>query len=255
VDGPIADLEAQLADLRVKFTDKHPDVLRVQQTLTDLYQIRDQERSKASATAPRPGTTPLNSNPVYQQLRVALGSADAELAAVRPQLAAKQAAVGYLKRMVDTIPEVEAQLNRLNRDYDIVKRQYDALVQRLESARLSEEVQADNEQVTFDVIEPPRLPLFPVSPNRLILFLGVLAAALGGGVVVAYLLNQHSPVYFTAQALRAAVGLPVFGAVGLARTGGLSRQDLLFGAAALALVLALGVLVTLGQHGLGFGSA
>jgi polysaccharide chain length determinant protein (PEP-CTERM system associated) len=255
VDGPIAELEARIADLKIRYTDKHPDVLSAQQTLNDLYKIRDQERSRVAASAPRPGATPLNSNPVYQQLRVALGQADAELAAIRPQLSAKQSAVGYLKRMVDTIPEVEAQLNRLNRDYDIVKRQYDALVQRLESARLSEEVQADNEQVTFDVIEPPRLPLFPVAPNRLILFLGVLAAALGAGVGVAWLLNQHSPVFFTAPSLRSAVGLPVFGTVGYARVAAFSRQDVIFGATTAALVLALGLLLTLGMNGLHFGAA
>src|SRR5690606_2607771 len=33
VDGAIADLQNQLADLLVKFTDKHPDVIRVKQTI------------------------------------------------------------------------------------------------------------------------------------------------------------------------------------------------------------------------------
>jgi polysaccharide chain length determinant protein (PEP-CTERM system associated) len=254
VDGPIASLERELADLRVKFTDKHPDVLRVQGTLNDLYQIRDKERSDASRVAPRPEVNALNSNPVYQQLRVSLGATEAELASLRPQLAQKQSAVAYLKRMVDTIPEVEAQLNRLNRDYDVVKRQYDALLQRLESARLSEEVQADNEQVTFDVIDPPRLPLFPSAPNRALLFPGVLLLAVLAGLGVAFVLNQHSPVYYSAQTLRQLTGLPVYGTVGLVRAPGFSRQDLVFGATASVLLIAFVLLLLVGQGGIGPGA-
>lgn len=254
VDGAIAGLERELADLRVKFTDKHPDVLRVQGTLNDLYQIRDKERADASRAAPRQEVNALNSNPVYQQLRVSLGATEAELAALRPQLAQKQSAVAYLKRMVDTIPEVEAQLNRLNRDYDVVKRQYDALLQRLESARLSEEVQADNEQVTFDVIDPPRLPLFPSAPDRALLFPGVLLLALAAGLGVAFLLSQHSPVYYSAQTLRQLTGLPVYGTVGLVRAPGFSRQDLAFGATASVLLIAFVLLLLVGQGGIGTGA-
>jgi hypothetical protein len=229
-------------------------VLRVQGTLNDLYQIRDKERSDASRVAPRPEVNALNSNPVYQQLRVSLGATEAELASLRPQLAQKQSAVAYLKRMVDTIPEVEAQLNRLNRDYDVVKRQYDALLQRLESARLSEEVQADNEQVTFDVIDPPRLPLFPSAPNRALLFPGVLLLAVLAGLGVAFVLNQHSPVYYSAQTLRQLTGLPVYGTVGLVRAPGFSRQDLVFGATASVLLIAFVLLLLVGQGGIGPGA-
>lgn len=249
VDGPIADLEKQLADLRVKFTDKHPDVIRVRQTLDDLYKIRDEERRKASKAARSSGGS-LDVNPVYQQMRVALSTAEAELAASKAKLAEKQQAVGYLKRMVDTIPEVEAQLNRLNRDYAVVKKQYDGLVQSLESARLSEEVQAGNEQVTFDVIEPPRLPLIPVAPNRPILLAVVILLALGCGGIVSYFLNQHNPVYFSGQSLRAATGLPVFATVGLVGSTPISRNDKLLAVAASLLLVTFILLLLLGGGGL-----
>jgi polysaccharide chain length determinant protein (PEP-CTERM system associated) len=246
VDGPIADLEQQLSDLRVKFTDRHPDVRRVQQTLADLYAIRDQEREKAAAMGATRSVSPVDANPVYQQMRVSLSATEAELAGLRAQVAQKAGNVAYLRRMVDTIPEVEAQLNRLNRDYDVVKNQYDALLQRLESARLSEEVQADNEQVTFDVIEPPRLPLFPTSPNRPILFTAVLLGALVAGLGLAFFMNQHNPTFFSAQRLRAATGLPVFGMIG--RTGPAleRREELAFGAATSVLLLAFVILLVAG---------
>ncbi|MEZ5566608.1 MAG: chain-length determining protein [Gammaproteobacteria bacterium] len=226
VDGAIADLENQLAELRVKYTDKYPDVVRVKQTLADLEKVRESELKKARTTAP--ASNPLDTNPVYQQMRVSLSATEVELASLRSQLAQRQATVSNLRRSVDTIPEVEAQLNRLNRDYDIVKSQYDALVKRLESARLTEEVQAEKEDVTFDVIEPPRLPLFPTAPNRILLFCAVLVAALIAGLGAAFLLNQHSPVFFSSKKLRTATGLPIFGSVSMAHAQQFGRRDYVF---------------------------
>jgi len=247
VDGAISDLEMQLADLRVKFTDKHPDVLRVTQTLDDLYKIRDSERQKARAAGPV--VNPLETNPVYQQMRVSLSATEVELASLRSQLGQRQQAVAALRRSVDTIPEVEAQLNRLNRDYNVVKAQYDALVQRLESARLSEEVQADKEQVTFDVIEPPRLPLFPTAPNRVLLYSAVLVAALLAGLAAAFFLNQHNPVFYSGRKLRAATGLPIFGHVSVARALPMGRRDMAFAGIASGLLLAFVALLAAGMAG------
>lgn len=250
VDGPIASLEGQLADLRVKVTDKHPDVLRIQQMLRDLYTIRDEERAASTRLPSQSELMNLNANPVYQQLRVSLSNIETELASLRPQLEQKQSTVAYLKRMVDTIPTMEAEMNRLDRDYDVVKRQYDALVQRLESARLSDEVQSDSEQITFDVIEPPRLPLTPAAPNRELLFSVVLGAAIAAGLGVAFLLSQHSPVFYTTQSLQAFTGLPVFGSVGFARAQRFRRQDLVLGASVGVLLLAFFGLLLAGSAGL-----
>lgn len=247
VDGAISDLEMQLADLRVKFTDKHPDVVRVTQTLEDLYKVRDSERQKVRAAGPV--SNPLETNPVYQQMRVSLSATEVELASLRSQLGQRQAAVSALRRSVDTIPEVEAQLNKLNRDYNVVKAQYDALVQRLESARLSEEVQADKEQVTFDVIEPPRLPLFPTAPNRVLLYSGVLAASLLAGLATAFFLNQHNPVFFSGRKLRAATGLPIFGYVSVARVQPMGRRDMIFAGVASGLLVAFLLLLVAGVAG------
>jgi polysaccharide chain length determinant protein (PEP-CTERM system associated) len=253
VDGPIADLERQLTDLRIKVTDKHPDVLRVQQTLADLYAIRDQERERLASQSKGTDAFNLNANPVYQQLLITLSQADSELAALRQQLAQKQAAAASLRRMVDTIPVVEQEMNRLDRDYDVVKRQYDTLLQRLESARLSDEVQSDGEQVTFDVIEPPRIPFFPSAPNRQLLFAMVLVVALGLGLGVSFLFSMHSPAFYSAQSLAAMSGLPVYGSVGLTRPVRVTRQDVVVGASAGLLLLAFVTLLMVGGTGLSIG--
>ena len=87
------------------------------------------------------------------------------------------------------MPEIEAKLQKLTRDYDIYRSQYEQLVQRKESARLSREANLSrNDQ--FRVIEPPRTSAVPVKPDRIILNTVVLLGAWGAAIGLALLLSQ-----------------------------------------------------------------
>jgi hypothetical protein len=107
---------------------------------------------------------------------------------------------------------VEAELARLNRDYDVIKDQYQALIQSREMQQLSQQASA-TDQVEFRVLNPPRADIEPVAPRRLLLLAGVLVAALAAGAGLSYLLTQLRPVIASARALRELSGLPVIGTV------------------------------------------
>ncbi|MDP2324496.1 MAG: chain-length determining protein [Gammaproteobacteria bacterium] len=251
VDATIGSFESQLEQLRLKFTDKHPDIVNVQKTLEDLYRLRDEERARnRTISGGTSASAALNMNPVYQDMRMALSRAEVELAGLRSQLAAKQGSVSYLRRMIDTIPEVEAQLNRLNRDYEVVKRQHDALLGRLESARLADQVQQDSEAVSFDILEPPREPLLPAAPNRLILNLFVLVAGLGAGSFLAFALNKLDPVFYSSSHLKEALQVPVFGTLPRRSAAVVPDQFRPFALGTGALVFLCIIVNLVGQNGL-----
>jgi polysaccharide chain length determinant protein (PEP-CTERM system associated) len=183
----------------------------------------------------------LDMNPVYQNMKISLSQADAELAELRGQISAQEQAVASLRGKVDAIPEVEAELLRLTRDYEVNKKQYDELLQRLESARISEQADQSTEDVKFRVIEPPAVPLTPSGPKRALLSGLVLLLALGAGLALAFILQQVRPVFSTRDALRQVTGLPVIGAVTAAVVESFvpwyRRQAALVGGALLALVV------------------
>ena len=236
VDGPISNLEAEIAQLRLRFTDQHPDVLRAKQTLDDLYKIREEElRARAAGGL---DTSRRSVDLVSQRIKIALSTTDADLAALRSQLSQKNAEVSYLRGMANTIPEVEAQLARLNRDYTVVKTEYETLLKRLESARMNQEVQADNKDVTFKVLDPPRTPLRPSSPNRLLLNTLVLLGALGGGLAVTFLLGQRDPKFYSTTPLNEAAGVPVYGMVSIVGDPAAQLRNWRFQLTAGALLLA-----------------
>ena len=97
--------------------------------------------------------------------------------------------------------------------YEINRTNYQELVQRLESARMSEQADQAGDNVKFRIVEPPQVPLLPVGPKRLLFSAAVLFLALGAGGGLAFLLSQLKPVYFDPQILRKETEIPVLGQV------------------------------------------
>jgi len=211
----IRDTQARLDELLLRFTDKHPDVIAARRTLEDL-----KTRQKAEIEAVRRGdqsaiaATGMASNPVYQGMKLQLSQIDVEIAAAREQVADQQAKIAEQRKMINTAPQVEAEYERLNRDYDVTHTQYQALVDRLSRAKLSDKADATG-VVRFEVVDPPTVNREPVFPNRLKLILAVLAVGLAAGVGAAYLLHELRPVFSNTRQLMELTQLPVLGSVSM----------------------------------------
>lgn len=80
---------------------------------------------------------------------------------------------------------------------------------------MNQEVQADKKDVSFKVLDPPRTPLAPSSPDRFRLNTLVLLAALGAGLLVTFLLGQRDPAFYSTTPLNEAAGVPVYGMVSI----------------------------------------
>ena len=249
IDGQIARFKAQRDQLLMQYTEKHPQVQSLNDTIARL-ESEKRGGAKVSSSVAAPGgdlskdqamVRSLDMNPVYQNLRLTLSQADADLAAIRGQMSSQQALIGDLRSRVNAIPEVEAELVRLNRDYEVNKQQYDTLLQRLESARISQQAEQSADNVKFRVIEPPVVPFTPSGPQRMALNAMVMLAALAAGLGLAVLLAQLHPTFTTRDLLQKVAGIPVIGAITAAIRTDLGpwyrRQSVLVGGAMSLLVL------------------
>ena len=216
IDDQLNKLKAQRAALLVQYTDKHPDVVGIADTIGRL----EAERKIALATSkPMPagqmivgdgaGARVIDVNPVYQSVKISLGQTDAELAALRGRIGSEQSRIAQLRGKAEVVPEVEAELARLTRDYDVNNKQYQALLQRLESARISENADESAENVKFRIVDPPVLALQPDGPPRRLFFFAVMLLSIIGGIGVTVALHLLKPVIMTREALHSAIGLPV----------------------------------------------
>lgn len=255
IDARIRDHRAELDRLLLDFTDRHPDVVALRDTLARLEAQRADQLRALGIENPDQQISALGSNPVYQALQIALNEVQVEIATLQADAADRERRLAELQSAIDEVPEVEAELQRLNRDYDDIRRQYQLLVQSRETQMLSRKA-SEADQVEFRVLNPPSAGFEPVAPQRLLFIAGVLAAAFAAAGGVCYLLAQLKPVFSSARMLSRVSGLPVLGTVSrvLVNAEARHRQRLAFMAwsgAMAVLILACVALVLLEVAGLG----
>lgn len=213
MDTRIAELESQLGELLLRFTDRHPDVISTREQLAQLSARRADQLEMMRNAGPE-DTAVLSNNPVYQQLSISLNEVEVEIAGLQSQIGRDRAKIADLQTKVGIIPAIEAELTELTRDYDQVKATYDELRELLE-----QEVIASRKQeaavVNFRLIDPPYVSTEPVSPLRALILLAILVVGLGAGAGVAWLIHLLKPVFHDVTDLRESTGLPVLGAVSM----------------------------------------
>ncbi|MCU0940756.1 MAG: hypothetical protein MUC86_16950 [Burkholderiaceae bacterium] len=243
-DRTILEMQNRLDQLLRVYTPKHPEVVALEENLAQLRAQRREELAKMGVTnLPERGS--MVANPVWEQIRLQRNQVDVELAAVGGQVAERAARVRDMRSKMETMPEVEAELAQLTRDYDVLRDRYAALLQQFETAKLSESV-GETDKVEFAILDPPTSLPAPVAPARFLLILGILAAGLGAGGAVAYFLSKVNPVFDSLTSLEALTGLPVLGAVSvtwLDRRKARRRSELLRVASAGAALLVVFVAV------------
>lgn len=208
IDGRIDSLKRNLDTLLQRYTEQHPDVANTRRLIKELEEQKTQEaatRKKAAASNP---ASAVSNNPVYQQLKISLAEAEANVASLRTRVAEYEGRYKHLVERMKTMPEIEAEYAALNRDYDVQKKNYDALLARRESASMTGDLESVAGLADFRLIDPPTVSKTPVAPNRMLLLPIGLIAALGAGIAAAVLMSQLRPVFVDGKSLRETTGLP-----------------------------------------------
>ncbi|WP_075794073.1 XrtA system polysaccharide chain length determinant [Massilia putida] len=242
LEARIAQAQKNLDNLRLQYTEQHPDVIANRRLLDQLLaQKADLAKNKKRSLDPGASYSPM-----LQQLNVSLSQAEARVASMRARVAEYENRVARLRNQSTTAPEIEAQFAQLNRDYTVNRENYQKLVERRESARLSGDLSSATDMLQFRVIDPPTVPNHPSGPNRLRLFSLVFVGALVAGLAVAFLMSQLRPTFLSQSTLRDVTGLPVLGSIGMNWTPEqtVKRKRRLF-------ALASSVLLLFGAYGIG----
>lgn len=238
-DPRVEAAQNELNDLRLRYTENHPDVVSARRRLDALKAQADQKAAEftkaaeqaataaAARAAPKPGeeTKPEDAkpagrptrslpNPIYEQVKVRLYEAESLIASLQRQIADATRERDRLEEMARSAPGVQAEFLNLNRDYDVLRKNYDELLARRESMRIASAAEADADKIKIQVIDPPQVPQNPVAPKRGLLVSAVLGIGLAAGVGIAVLLVQFDQSYHTIDELRE-LGLPVAGGVSL----------------------------------------
>jgi len=226
-DDRIAELEVQLDSLQLRYTEQHPDVKEVQRRLDHLVNQRSAEIEDylSTSTTESDNYAPISQNPVVQEIQIQVNQLEGQISQMEVRANNYRNIVQELENKIHTLPEIEGELVALNRGYDITKKQYEELLSRKEKARIGESAEASTSKINFKVIDPPRAPLQPTGPKRMLFYVVVTFLGVGVGLGLSFLFSQINPVVTSASQLARATGIPIFGVVSAADNLGLQNKD------------------------------
>jgi polysaccharide chain length determinant protein (PEP-CTERM system associated) len=251
VRSKLQDAEEQLRMLLLRDTEQHPEVIAQKKLIEALRSSRDGAAPAAAAAGKGDGAAAAEAgkrsvpNPVFEQLKVRLIDADGVVASLQRQRAQEAELLDRLDKIQREQPGLLAEYQNMDRDYGVLRRNYEELLNRLQSANLAQAADTQADKVKLQIVDPPETPRLPAAPNRLMLVSAVLLVGLGGGVAFTVLLSQLDRSFSTVDQLRN-LGLPVLGGISVLGQPPLLHRLFVvvrFSAAVVALVVVYGGLM------------
>jgi len=175
INTELARLQAELITLLVDCTDEHPRVKELRRRIQSLKEQRVQQIKNA-----------------------------AEDAGVEAQR--------YIK-IAESAPKQEQELARLTRDTRVNEEIYATLLKKLETARISQQLESSENKTKFRIVEPARLPLRPVKPNKVkFCLMGLMLGGMASFGCV-YLVENMDRSFKGIEDLKGSSNLPVLGSI------------------------------------------
>lgn len=210
-NSPLRDAQRVLQELRTRYTDRSPEVIGQLAIINAIKSGGSAAQDGTSRSGPRSRTA---SNPVFEALKTRVVDNDSVIASLTRQMNDALRERDRLSTLARSAPQVQADFANVNRDYDVLRKNYDDLLARRESMRISVSAEAEGDKVKVQIIDPPQVPQNPIAPKRVLLLSGVLLGGLGAGAALAFLLTQFDRSFHTLDDLRE-LGFPVVGGVSM----------------------------------------
>jgi polysaccharide chain length determinant protein (PEP-CTERM system associated) len=238
IEERLLELRRNLDGLLLKYTEEHPDVKAARQAIAQLQAEATKSSGGGVGQAGNVANKGQIANGAYDQIKVNLVNAEAVVATVQRRLSEAETQQTKIEQIAKAAPGVLAQVQDLDRDYGVLKRNYMELVARRNSTDIANAADTKTERIQFRIVDPPQVPTVPVAPNRPLLVTIVLALGVGAGLAVPLLMMQLDHSFATLGQLRN-LGIPILGSVSRLSIGAGQRHAALqmIGVTASALLL------------------
>ncbi|QNA84088.1 chain-length determining protein [Sphingomonas sp. So64.6b] len=201
-------IQGQIAEARGRgFTDNHPDMVALRGQLAAASAAARSEPVGAAGAGGSP-------NPLYLSLRSMQAEKQSQVAALTMRKTQLQGDLDTINGKLAGDPAVAAEQGQIERNYAVLKDQYDKMLADREDIKLRGQAQTQTDAIKFSVIDPPTSPRVPNAPNRPMLLTGALLAGIFGGIGAAFAMGQLQTTFATSGRLERATGMPVIGSIG-----------------------------------------
>lgn len=207
----IASYKEQLNALLVDTTENHPQVRQ----LREIIKLKEKELKDDNLEYTE--NISLNddiANPIISEIKKALDGIEGGDSAQKPT------SVTALQAMaIDPVQNVVA------RDKEVNAQIYNMLLQRLETAKITQRLQKSKEGTKYTVLDPPRLPLAPVWPNKFLVSMVGLAAGAFIGFALVVFVEFFDKSFIDVEDTKKFLGRPLLGAISKIMTEDTIRKE------------------------------
>jgi protein tyrosine kinase modulator len=213
----LASARSSLATLELTRKPEHPDVIRLKHVIEDLEK-QDAAESAQHGGAPSGVASTVSPEQMARMERIR--QTKAEMESLDRQIGFKEAeqkrlqdTVAEFQQRIEAVPGTETEWTALTRDYDTQQAAYKDLLTKSEQAKVASNLEQRQIGEQFRVLDPPRLPERPISPNRVQISAAGLALGLLCGIAFAALLELRDTTFRTESDVIQVLDLPVVAVV------------------------------------------
>jgi polysaccharide chain length determinant protein (PEP-CTERM system associated) len=204
LDRQLTSLQGQLVSLQARYTDDHPDVIKVKNDIAKT-QLRLAEVSSAPPTESK---IVLQDPPDIRQLRAQIYQAEQIIRTKTVEQERARSALGAAQSRLQLSPIVEEQFKGVTRDYDTALGFYNDLLGKKTHSEMATDLERRQQGEQFRVIDPANLPEKPSFPNRPLFGLGGLGIGLAFGIAMVVVLESKDRSMRTEHDVVTYLGLP-----------------------------------------------
>jgi succinoglycan biosynthesis transport protein ExoP len=253
----LLDARQKLQEAQLRYTDDHPDVIKLQDKVSKLEKLQQEADSQdvASKSPPRPtsGIDPGAAIEVQRGSTTPMMQTQSQLKANRLEIQNYQqrektieADIAAYQARLNSTPATEQELADISRGYEESKANYNSLLQKQNQSQLATSLEERQQGEQFHTLDPPSLPVGPSAPNHLLFSIGgmILGCAMGVGLTAFLEVTdarvRHEKDLADIVPVKILIGIPYLDAPGEDRSRVLFQRMEFAAAAALAFLMLVG---------------
>ena len=227
----LRELERTLATLKTEYKDTYPDVMQVNLEIASIkakqaeassggskegdkdfdVQPKDLLSHPTKAQTQKGASTVID--PYLYELRREREEIEIGMQTLTEQHRTLKSQIRLYEQRVEKAPEREQEMLVLQRDYENNKKNYQTLLEKQLSARISENLEKHQKGETFKILDPANLPNVPESPDQGQMMLVGLLLGCGMGYGTAFTLEILAGVIRRPEEAESLLGLPVLATI------------------------------------------
>ena len=194
--GRLKSLQMNLDTLRLSYTENYPDIVQLKEQIKNLKEQILAEESRYPVVVDKEVADPniksirFVESPLYTRLTNNISGVETTIKTLEARVIDAESRLADELLRANEVNAQESQLEEMALDLDVTQRIYNDLLTRRENARVSLNLQLENQGSSFKLQEPATIPLLPIGIRFLHFALGSIPVGLAFplGIIIALLM-------------------------------------------------------------------